>query len=186
MKTIEEHLDQLRKMIQTEDFLWGKGLSNEINIRIFCYKPGEEMAVRHFIQQISTDQSLNCSLKVFNLYDIFLECCEDLDIMDTIPEMEEEDGSEFLLEQLRTAVGLEQYIEKIQYCGHRRGRDVLMITGVGEVFPFMRVHSLLEALQPYFTDIPIVVMYPGEFDGHQLKLFGELTPSDYYRAFNPF
>ena len=29
-------------------------------------------------------------------------------------------------------------------------------------------------------------MYPGEFDGHYLKLFGRLTPNDYYRAFNIF
>ena len=52
------------------------------------------------------------------------------------------------------------------------------------MFPFMRVHTLLEALQPYFSDIPILVMYPGEFDGRQLRLFGRLQPSDYYRAFN--
>lgn len=179
-------MDRLRAKIQTDNFLWGKGLSNEINIRIFCYKPEEEMVVRHFTQQISIDQTLNCNLKIFNLYEIFLECCEDLEIMDAIPDMEEEDGSEFLLEQLQTAIGLEQYIEKIQYTDHQRGWDVLMITGVGEVFPFMRVHSLLEALQPYFADIPIVVMYPGDFDGHQLKLFGKLTPSDYYRAFSLF
>ena len=63
-------------------------------------------------------------------------------------------------------------------------RDVLMLTGVGDVFPFMRVHTLLEALQPYFSDIPILVIYPGEFDGHYLTLFGKLKANDYYRAFN--
>ena len=35
-----------------------------------------------------------------------------------------------------------------------------------------------------WTDIPILVIYPGEFDGHQLKLFNLLKPNDYYRAFN--
>ena len=62
--------------------------------------------------------------------------------------------------------------------------DVLMLAGVGEVFPFMRIHTLLEALQPYFSDVPILVMYPGEFDGRHVKLFNRLTPNDYYRAFN--
>ena len=56
--------------------------------------------------------------------------------------------------------GRGEFIEKIQYAPHRRG-DVLLITGVGNAFPFMRVHSLLEALQPHFSDIPILVMYPG-------------------------
>ena len=87
------------------------------------------------------------------------------------------------MEQLHSAVGEGEFIEKIQYSPHEPG-DVLLLTGVGDVFPFMRVHTLLEALQPYFSDIPILVMYPGEFDGRQLRLFGRLQPSDYYRAFN--
>ena len=32
--------------------------------------------------------------------------------------------------------------------------------------------------------MPILVMYPGTFDGRQLRLFDRLPPSDYYRAFN--
>ena len=117
--------------------------------------------------------------------DTYIKYVDDLDITDAIPEMEEADGGIFLLEQLHSAIGEGEFIDKIQYGPHKRG-DVLMLTGVGDVFPFMRVHSLLEALQPYFSDIPILVMYPGEFDGHYLKLFGRLTPNDYYRAFNIF
>lgn len=183
MSNINERLDQLRILIQEEDFLEGKGLSNEVNIRIFCYDAAEEMMVQHFIEQIKTDQSLGCRLIECNLYKIFLSICDDLDIIDAIPDMEESDGGDYLLEQLRSAIGEGEFIEKIQYAPHKKG-DVLMLTGVGDVFPFMRVHTLLEALQPYFSDIPILVLYPGKFDGHQLKLFNRLQPSDYYRAFN--
>ena len=103
--------------------------------------------------------------------------------MDAIAEMEEADGKEFLLEQLHSAIGEGEFIEKIQYESHRPG-DVLLLTGVGDAFPFMRVHSLLEALQPHFSDIPILVMYPGTFDGSYVRLFDRLTPNPYYRAFN--
>ena len=103
--------------------------------------------------------------------------------MDEIPDMEASDGSIFLLEQLHLAIGESEFIEKMQYSPHEQG-DILLITGVGDVFPFMRVHALLEALQPHFSDIPVLVMYPGEFDGHYLKLFDKLKPNDYYRAFN--
>ena len=152
MSDIKERLDKVRALIQEPEFLEGKGLSNEVNIRIFCY-------------------------------DIFLSICDDMDITDEIPDMEEADGSEYLLEQLHSAVGEGEFIEKIQYEPHEPG-DVLMLTGVGEVFPFMRIHALLEALQPHFSDIPILVMYPGEFDGRHVKLFNRLQPNDYYRAFN--
>ena len=180
---IKERLDKVRALIQEPEFLEGKGLSNEVNIRIFCYEPENEMVVRHFVNQMETDQSLDCHLKICNLYKTFLSICDDMDITDVIPDMEEADGSVYLLEQLNSAIGNGEFIDKIQYEPHGPG-DVLMLTGVGEVFPFMRIHTLLEALQPYFSDIPILVMYPGEFDGRHVKLFNRLTPNDYYRAFN--
>ena len=183
MSAVEERLDKVRTLIQDDDFLESKGLSNEVNIRIFCYDPEDEMAVRHFIEQIKTDQSLRCNLIERNLYEIFLAACDDLGIMDAIADMEENDGGIFLLEQLHAAVGDADFVERIDYQPHNPG-DVLLLTGVGEVFPFMRIHVLLEALQPHFPDIPILVMYPGTFDGHHLKLFNRLKPNDYYRAFS--
>lgn len=183
MSSIEERLDQVRELIQDDDFLDSKGLSNEVNIRIFCYDPEDEMAVRHFVQQIKTDQALRCHLVEKNLFEIFLSACDDLDITDSISDMEEDDGPEFLLEQLHAAIGDADFIKRIDYQPHNPG-DVLLLTGVGEVFPFMRIHVLLEALQPHFSDVPILVMYPGAYDGHRVKLFNRLQPNDYYRAFN--
>ena len=183
MSNIKERLDLLRTRMQSRDFLEGKGLSNEVNILMFCYDAEDEMTVRHFKEQISTDQTLDCNVKICNLYDIYMSLCEDLDILEAIPEMEESDGSIFLLEQLHSAIGNDAFIDKLQYDDHRLG-DVLILTGVGEVFPFMRVHKQLEAMQPYFSDIPIIVMYPGKFDGHSMQLFSRLKPNDYYRAFN--
>lgn len=183
MDNLKERLDRARNLIQSTDFLTGKGLSNEVNIRIFCYQPNDEMVVRQFIEQISTDHTLACNPVICNLYHIFLSACEEMDILDAIPDMEEYEGNDFLLEQLHAAIDDNQFIEKIQE-NMRTNSDVLILIGVGEVFPFMRVHALLEALQPYFSDMPILVFYPGEFDGHQLKLFNRLQPNDYYRAFN--
>lgn len=183
MGEIKERLDGLRALMQEDDFLDGKGLSNEVNIRIFCYDAADEMTVRHFIRQIKSDQSMRCRIVECDIYKVFLEICDDMDITEAIPDMEEADGGDYLLEQLHSAIGVEEFIEKIQYSPHKRG-DVLLLTGVGDAFPFMRVHTLLEALQPYFSDIPILVMYPGEFNGYYLRLFDRLEPNDYYRAFN--
>ena len=183
MADIKERLDNLRIHIQEAEFLEGKGLSNEVNIRIFCYDAEDEMTVRQFVEQITTDPTIACHLVECNMYDTYLALCDDIDITDAIPEMEEVDGKRFLLEQLHSAIGEGEFIDKIQYSPHQKG-DVLMLTGVGDVFPFMRVHSLLEALQPHFSDIPILVMYPGTFDGSYVRLFDKLTPNAYYRAFN--
>lgn len=57
MTNIHERLDNLRVHIQTPEFLEGKGLSNEVNIRIFCYDPKEEQIIRHFVEQITNETS---------------------------------------------------------------------------------------------------------------------------------
>lgn len=185
MSDLKERLDKLRELIQTSDFLEGKGLSNEVNIRIFRYEPTEEMTVQHFLEQVTTDQTMNCHLIECNLFQIFIDICNDFDIIDSIPEMEAADGSEFVLEQLHSAVSENEFIAKMQeIIGATDTGDVILLTGVGDVFPFMRVHKMLEAMQPYFSEVPILVMYPGTFDGSSVKLFDRLTPNPYYRAFN--
>ena len=180
---INERLDNLKLEIQKPEFLEGKGLSNEVNIRIFCYDAQDEMIVRHFTEQLIVDQSLDCHLIERNLYKVFLSICDDKRITEKAVQMEEKKGKEFLFHNLQKFANNKSFVEKMQYEPHEPG-DVLLLTGVGEVFPFMRIHSLLEALQPEFPDIPILVMYPGTYDGRFVRLFDKLEPNPYYRAFN--
>ena len=183
MSNINERLDSLKLEIQKPEFLDGKGLSNEVNIRIFCYDAEEEMIIRHFTEQLIVDQSLDCHLIERNLYKVFLSICDDKRITDRASQMEEKKGKEFLFKKLQEFANNKSFVEKMQYEPREPG-DVLLLTGVGEVFPFMRIHSLLEALQPEFPDIPILVMYPGKYDGRFVRLFDKLEPNPYYRAFN--
>ena len=88
-----------------------------------------------------------------------------------------------LLKQLHMSVTVENFIKKMQYSPHRHG-DILLITGVGKVYPFMRSHNILDSVQGSFDDIPIVMLYPGKYSGNDLSLFGEFTDGNYYRAFN--
>ena len=182
MAGIAEHLDKLKKTLSEPDFLEGKGLSNEVNIRIFAYDPKDEMAVRHFVGKLKEDSNLPCNLIEHNLYETFISICDDKRITEKIPAQEEKKGKDFILNQLSKMADNRAFVEKIKYEPHNPG-DVILITGVGEAFPFIRVHSLLEAMQPHFTDVPIVVMYPGSYDGRHVKLFDLLEPNPYYRAF---
>ena len=183
MSNLMERLDFLRTEIQKKEFLQGKGLSNEVNIRIFCYEAKDEMTVRHFTEKLMADQSLNCRLIEFNLYKVFLSICDDKRITDRVARQEEKKGKQFVLDQMKRLASNTAFIEKMKAAPHEQG-DVILITGVGEAFPFIRVHALLDAMQPYFSDVPILVMYPGTFDGHYVRLFDKLTPNPYYRAFN--
>ncbi len=185
MSDILERLDKLKARIQDEGFLRGNGLSNEVNIHIFCYDPADEMAVRYFTEQLVSDQDIKCHVKEKNLYKIFLKLCEDSRLLDRIPGIEKNKGPEFILKNLqgRTA-SAKNFVAEICKDGFSDG-DVLLITGVGEAFPFIRSHDVLNAIQPQDSGkIPIVVLYPGTFDGRDVQLFSRLPKKGYYRAFN--
>lgn len=181
---LSQRLDNMISEIQKKEFLEGIGLSNEVNIRIFCYPPEYEMNIRRFVKDLKNNKTLKCHIIEFNLYKLFLDICDDLGISDEIPEIEREDGPEYLLEQIQTSIDNKSFVEKMQYSP--QVGDLLLLTGVGAVYPFMRVHSLLEAMQSSFQNIPILVMYPGKYDGNSLRLFDEFPASPYYRAFNLF
>ncbi|MDD3230565.1 MAG: DUF1788 domain-containing protein [Oscillospiraceae bacterium] len=183
MSNIDECLDKVRKLLKNPDFLEGNGLSNEVNIWMFCYEAKDEMRVRHFVNQIMADQTLPCHLIENNLYEIFLSCCEDKRILSRMSAMEEKKGKDYLQKQIEKAVTVQAYVDKICARQPEKG-DVILLTGVGDIFPFMRIHMLLEALQPRVGSIPILVMYPGKFDGRYVKLFNRLPANPYYRAFN--
>jgi hypothetical protein len=183
MSDILERLDKLKSLIQNEDFLKGKGLSNEVNIHIFCYDPKDEMAVRYFTEQLVTDHELKCHVIEKNLYKTFIEICDKKRITNAAASMEEKKGKDYLKNQIIRIANNKVFVDNIKPEEQHEG-DVLLLTGVGEVFPFARVHSLLEAIQPEVAGIPILVMYPGSFNGRELKLFDKLEANGYYRAFN--
>ena len=181
MDNVNLRLDKMKAMMQERDFLEGKGLSNEVNIRIFCYEPKEEMMIRHFVKQIQ-EERLACHVIHYDLYEVFLQICQEKRILDRIPALEEKKGKDFIRKQFEKSCDAKTFASKMQYENHQKG-DVVVLSGVGKVFPFMRVHSLLEAIQPLINDVPILVFYPGNFDGHYVKLFNKLKPNPYYRAF---
>jgi hypothetical protein len=66
---------------------------------------------------------------------------------------------------------------------------VLFLSGVGEVFPYIRSHNVLNNLQSTAKEKPTVLFFPGSYtftqiSGSSLDLFGRLRDDRYYRAFN--
>ena len=183
MSDIMNNLNKVSARLSEESFLTNKGLSNEVGIHVFCYDPKDELIVRAFFDNLKAQQDTAFNLIERDLYKIFLEICEGKRILKSIPSMEERKGKEHLAEQLQKVATPEAFVEKMQYDPHKKG-DVLLITGIGKVYPFMRSHKILDNIQHIFADIPILMLYPGTFDGQDLGLFGKFLDGHYYRAFN--
>lgn len=183
MSNIMNELNKVSSRLSDEAFLSNKGLSNEVGIHVFKYDPEDELTVREFFRTLMTKQDVPYRLIERDLYKIFLEICEDKHILKSIPNMEEKKGKEYLLEQLQKIATPEAFVAKMDYEPHEYG-DVLLISGVGKVYPFMRSHKILDNIQHIFADIPVVMLYPGKYDGQDLSLFGQFLDGHYYRAFN--
>lgn len=183
MSDILKELDKISLRISDDNFLKNKGLSNEVGIHVFCYNPEDELTVKKHFDKLKENTSAPYRLIECDLYKIFLEICEDKHILKSIPNMEERKGKEFLMEQLQKVATPEAFVNKMQYEPHIPG-DILLISGIGKVYPFMRSHKILDNIQHIFADIPVLMLYPGTFDGQDLDLFGKFLDGHYYRAFN--
>lgn len=179
METLER-LSCLKDMFKNKDFQSNRGISNQIGVYIFAYPPKDEMKIEYFVEKLKNEKDFN--IYEYDLYKWFLNMCEDKKILNAIPTMEEKKGSDFLLNQLTKIATPELFIQKLTEVSYKAG-DIILITGVGKVNPFMRVHAILEKTQNLFRDTPIVVMYPGTYNGHELHLFNKFS-ANHYRSFN--
>ncbi|NLB56016.1 MAG: DUF1788 domain-containing protein [Lentisphaerae bacterium] len=183
MADIKQELDRIKGRIADPSFLANKGLANEVGIHVFKYAPQHELIVRNYIERLVNSPCDEFRIIELDMYKILLEILEEKRVLGTIPSLEEKKGKGYLLAQLQKIATPEVFLDKMKYEPQLRG-DVLFLTGVGKVYPFMRSHKMLDSMQQVFSDIPIVMFYPGEFNGQSLVLFDKFHDGNYYRAFN--
>lgn len=179
----------LRERLANPGFLNNKGLGNEVGFYLFCYDPSLEMDVRAFVTRLmgeSRSGALPCRIAERNLYDLFLGICERKRILEKIPQQEEKRGLDALSKMLKRSVGVEAFADAMAFEGSEEDSNVVFITGVGEIYPILRLHGLFETLQQraIFAHMPVVAFYPGRYTGQALSLFSRLEDGNYYRAFD--
>ncbi|MCB9789983.1 DUF1788 domain-containing protein [Candidatus Nomurabacteria bacterium] len=186
MLSTTEKLNLMVERLSDKSFLKSEKLSNELPFYIFDYKPEEELVVRYKTKQIIDELKINKNIKVaeFNLYQILIEHLEKKKVLDKVPNMELEQGFENLIENMAPLLNPKIYIDQIKESVAKV--DIIFLTGVGSVWPFLRSHSVLNNLHPIVDNIPLVMFYPGKWDKTSLNLFNKFKDDNYYRAFSLF
>ena len=188
MKTLDEKLREIEKVISDENFRKNKGLSNEVGYYIFDYPAEEELKVRNYLENLkrrNTENPQGYELKIYDVYDIMLDLIEEEGLLEDCIEMEENEGLDYLISAVNDILRIDYddncfntYIEE-----NTPDNSVVFITGVGKIFPFVRSHGILNKLHLIFDRAPVVLFYPGKYDGQSLMLFSEFKDDNYYRAF---
>lgn len=188
MKTIYERLDEILPKITNEHFLDNRGLGNEIGFYIFDYAPKYEMVVREhisFLKEKLNTQESNLMIREFDLYDIILELLGEKGYLNKNIDIEKRKGSDFVLTATRKALRLtlESDLVVNYITSNIKPNEIIFITGIGKAYPIIRSHTILNNLHKAIDNIPLVLFFPGEYDGLELVLFGEIKDDNYYRAF---
>lgn len=203
---LANRFEHLINVISGERFLQMRGLNNDLPFYICEFKAAEALDMERLRRQlINTLEStpVDClggrGVKVLdiNLYDLCIELLQAREgstegsrLWDEILAVENEVEKDGLLELLQNVLGIEDYlIPAIGERLHQAEFDVLFLSGIGEVFPYIRSHNVLNNLQSTAKDKPTILFFPGEYrhsleQGASLELFGLLHDDKYYRAFN--
>lgn len=186
-QTFNERLNQILPKLTSADLLTNQGLGNEIGFWIFDYPPEEEMAMRAFLQDVvmpalGKHQPAIKAADV-NLFDLVIGLLDERKILDKAIEMQRTQGDAKTLESLRRVLKEDKLAERLVAQHDIANLDVLLLWNVGAVYPMLRTHTLLTALHAHMKDTPLVMFYPGKYDGYSLRLFNKLKDDHYYRAF---
>jgi hypothetical protein len=185
--TFEERLNQILPKISSDDFLNSAGLGNEIGFWIFDYPPEREMEMRDFLSRTILT-SLNKSQPavragVINLFELVIQLLQERNLLDKAIEMQRSKGDEAVMAALRPVLKEDKLAKKVVSLVDLVNIDVLILSGVGSAYPMLRTHTLLSALHPLVGRTPLLMFYPGRYDGYSLRLFNKLSEDHYYRAF---
>jgi len=192
LENLDQKFETIYQQLSSEKFLEKKGLSGELPFFISTYNPAQEVEVQTMIKRmLNRLQQNDIAALEINLYDLVIELISGRNLLDKIMSTEQSMDKEKLFRSLQNVLDVEKYIipaivRKIEEDDQKntsKGKMV-MITGVGEVFPYIRSHTVLNNLQNAIKDRPMVLFFPGVYDGHTLDLFGRMKDDNYYRAFN--
>jgi len=188
---ISERYKHLQKLISSERFLKSQGLGNEVPFFICPYKPNEAVEMARLQKQLVNKLSQSgVQILEINLYDLSVDILKKNEDWEWYLKKESSMTKEELKEELQSILDVETVlIPVIADLIKKNGFDVIFMSGVGEVFPFIRSHNVLNNLQSTTKDKPMVMFFPGEYtysieSGASLDLFGRLHDDKYYRAFN--
>ena len=192
-RSSQEKFQHLLAVISSTRFLKMQSLNNEIPFYICPYKGQDAVEMERLQQQLRNklDQTGIRVLNI-NLYDLSIDHLKSEGDWDWYLSNETSLSKAKLLEELQSMLDVESIIiPAISAKMAEEEFDVMFIGGVGEVFPFIRSHNVLNNLQKVAKLKPTVMFFPGEYThslegGAALELFGRLRDDKYYRAFNIF
>ena len=186
MSNIVNDFEQIFNQVTTKNFLEMKALGGEEPFFIYSFDPGSQDLITSETIRIKKriEQSGN-SVLIINLYNLVISMLKERNMLDKVLNKEVSLSKDKLLKTLQNVLDVETKImPEIEKLIKNNTSSMVFIEGVGEVFPYIRSHTIINNLQKVILDRPTLMFFPGNFDGHKLSLFNRVHDDNHYRAFN--
>ena len=183
---LQDRLNQIPEKILSEEFLQSRGLGNEIGFWIFDYDPSAELEVRQyiaFLEDMLEKKYSQIKVAHINLLESLVDYLGDRGFVDKAIGLQQKKGDKALLKALSGPLHMDKFAPYLTEKYHTSEMGVIFISGVGSVWPLLRAHNLLNSLHSLLGHTPLVLFYPGHYDGQKMSLFGKIPSDNYYRAF---
>lgn len=174
--TIYKRLEQLETRIHQDGFTKPTGIGSEIPHFVLDYLAEDELIVRTYIEGLLKRSPLN--IKEINLFQFLLTMFKE-DLEELI-ELAEEEGYEELSQAIQTVLE-DRSLLVDSFIGQANNAELVFITGVGTVHPFIRSSHLLKKLSNHAYRTPLILFYPGHFTGLDLRLYNQFRHEDEYQ-----
>lgn len=190
MRNLENRLNELEEKIKQPNFRKNKGLGNEVGYYVFDYPAEQELIVRERVKYLESKYGKNVhdfKIVVFDLYDIIIDLLIQEGFLEICEGFEKTKGFQEVIVSVNELLRMEednQSNEIISYIKNNTPKNsIIFLVGVGKCFPILRSHKVLNNLHQYIDEVPVVMFFPGKYDGQSLMLFSEIKDDNYYRAF---
>ena len=183
---LQGRLDQILEKITSTDFLTKRGLGGDLDFHIFDYLPEHELQVRSHItfllQQLEKNHT-NLHVVHINLLSVLMDYLKERNFTQKIIELQKTKGDDALLKALKGPLHMDKFVPFLIKNTNFDQQDIVLVSGVGSVWPLLSAHNLLNNLHAKLGHSPMVMFYPGKYTGQSLSLFGLNKSNNYYRAF---
>ncbi|MCX6250331.1 MAG: DUF1788 domain-containing protein [Bacteroidetes bacterium] len=181
-----QHFEGLFKILSSQRFLKKEGLGGELPFFIHSFPVSQQQVVNANIQSlVKRLQNEGIEILEINLYQLCIDILKRANLFNQIIEQEKSTPKLRLNRIMVSSLNIEKVVIPEIHKRHAESNAMIVfLTGVGEVFPFIRSHSILNNTQTLVGNIPLVMFFPGSYNNKTLTLFELIKDENYYRAHN--
>jgi hypothetical protein len=178
--------ENLFKILSSDRFLKNEGLGGELPFFIHSFPVNKQTEVDLQIHSlIKRLQNATIEILEINLYQLCIDILKRENLFEQIVSQEKKLPKQRLIRVLNGPLNIDKVIlPEIHERLCKASAQIILLTGIGAVFPIIRSHTILNNIQTLVGDLPLVMFFPGTYDNQSLVLFDRIKDDNYYRAHN--